>query len=63
MVTHMNYLNLTVGWNEDTYAEPKKKLALCLSVVAVLLKHLKMSNDLYIFGRTIICSIKQRPGS
>ena len=39
--------------------EPKQKLPLCSSVVAVLLKELKMSNDLHIFGGTIMCPIKQ----
>ena len=44
-----------------SYAGPKRKLPLCLSAVAMLLKKkkLKMPNDIHIFGRTVMCPIKQ----
>ena len=35
------------------------KLPMCLSAVAVLQEKLKMSNDLHIFGRAIMCPMKQ----
>ena len=41
------------------YTEPNKKLILRLSAVAVLLKKLKMSNDLHLFWLTMMCPIKQ----
>ena len=37
----------------------KKKLPLCLSANEMLLKEIKMSNDLNIFGKVIMCLIKQ----
>ena len=43
----------------ETHTEPKKKLSPCLSAVAVLLKNSKMSSDLHILGRTIICPTKK----
>ena len=42
-----------------SYAGPKRKLPLCLSAVAMLLKKLKMPNDIHLFGRTVMCPIKQ----
>ena len=42
----------------QSYTDAKKKLPFCLSVVAVI-KKIKMSNDLHILGRRIMCQMKQ----
>ena len=45
--------------HKEIYTEQKKKkeFHLCLSAVAVLLGKTQMSDDLHIFGRTIMCPI------
>ena len=47
------------------YTEPKRKLSLCLSPVAVLSIELKMLNDLHVFGyvsdKTMIAFCRRNP--
>jgi hypothetical protein len=61
-LTTINFhLDIPKSDNLYIYTDKKKKLPLCLSGDIVLFKKIKMSNELlvHIFGRTIMCPIKQ----
>ena len=53
------FIILSFNVHVNMYTKPKKETSPVFKCSCSVIKKLKMSNDIHIFGRTIMCPIKQ----